>query len=372
MLYRKEEAVAIKGKPIRRRTKGSIRKIAMIIAVSLAGVSTAAIISGIIAYDAFFLRYERPDYATYPGMYCYERFEGTLKRETLSVRSGEVDLAAYYYPVESQKGLVVVVHGMHSGADDYLPIIEAMVKGGYAVFAYDATGNYSSGGESGIGMCQQLRDLDAVLDFLASSEKYADMPKLLIGHSWGGYAAASVLSLHKEVKAAVCIAPMCNGSTVMVEKSVEYVDKVAYTVKPLFDTYQKYLFGDYTQYNAVDGINSTDIPVLVAQGVDDTVITPDKLSITAHLDKITNENVRVYYGTGLQGTHSGIWHSIEAEEYVRKIEKELLSLEEKKGEKLTSDELAAFYENVDHRLYSEVNGELVDLIFKTFEEGLNK
>ena len=59
-------------------------------------------------------------------------------------------------------------------------------------------------------------------------------------------------------------------------------------------------------------------------------------------------------------------------EGLRKIEKELVTLEEKKGEKLTSDELAAFYENVDHRLYSEVNGEFVDLIFETFEEGLNK
>ena len=80
----------------------------------------------------------------------------------------------------------------------------------------------------------------------------------------------------------------------------------------------------------------------------------------------------MYYGTGLQGTHSGIWHSLEAEEYAKKIEKELISLEAKKGEKLTGDELATFYKNVDHRLYSEVNGELIELIFETFEEGLNK
>ena len=161
------------------------KKIAVVMAASLATVSTATIVSAIIAYDSFFPRYERPDYNVYPGMYCIERFEGSLRRETLTVDSDGIDLAAYYYPVDAPKGLVVVVHGMHAGADDYLPLIEAMVNGGYAVFAYDATGTYSSGGRDCVGMCQQLKDLDSVLNFLAVSEPYSNMPKLLIGHSWG-------------------------------------------------------------------------------------------------------------------------------------------------------------------------------------------
>ena len=347
------------------------KKIAVLIAASLATVSTATVASAIIAYDSFFPRYERPDYDIYPGMYCYERYNGELPRETLTVSSDGVDLAAYYYPVNEPKGLVVVVHGIHAGADDYLPLIEAMVKGGYAVFAYDVTGNYSSGGKDGVGMCQQLKDLDSVLSFLSANEPYSAMPRLLIGHSWGGYAAASVLALHGEVKACVCIAPMHNGYTIMVEKAEEHAGKMAYTVKPIFDAYQKHLFGDYTKYDSVIGINSTDAHILIAQGVDDTVITPDGLSTTAHLDEITNPNVSVYYGKGAQGSHTGIWHSTEAEEYASRIKEELRLLEESLGRELTRDEKAEFYKTVDHRLYSEVNHELVELIFETFEKALN-
>ena len=71
-----------------------MKKIVMLIAASLAGVSTTAIASTLIAYDAMFARYERPDYALTPGLYCYERIEASLYRETMSVLSGEVDLAA--------------------------------------------------------------------------------------------------------------------------------------------------------------------------------------------------------------------------------------------------------------------------------------
>lgn len=348
------------------------KKIAFLLSVSLAGVSTMSIVSAILAYDAIFTRYERPDYSVYPGMYCYERFCGSLPRETMKVKSGETDLQAYYYPAENSKGLVVVAHGFHAGADDYLPLIEAMVNGGYSVFTYDVTGNYSSGGEGGVGMCQQLVDLDNVLSYLGNDYRFADAPKLLIGHSWGGYAVSSVLAIHSEVKACVCIAPMWSGPAMVVEKGKEYVDEMADSAKPIFDAYQSYLFGDYTKYDAVVGINSTDIPILIAQGLEDKVITHDGQSITAHLDELTNPNIKLYYGRGYQGSHTGIWHSVEAEEYVCKVEKDLKALQAQKGEKLTDAEKAEFYKGVDHRLYSQVNEDLVRLIFETFEKGINK
>ena len=347
-----------------------IKKIAAVLSASLVGISAASVASAILSYDSYFARYERPDYALYPGMYCYERFADTLPRQTLRVASADVQLAAYYYPVESPKGLAVVVHGMHAGADDYLPLIEAVTKGGYAVFAYDATGHYDSGGQDAIGMCQQLVDLDRVLTFLENNEPYSNMPKLLMGHSWGGYAVSSALALHPQVKACVCLAPMCDGTTVMVETSRRYVGEMADTVKPVFDAYQKYLFGDYTRYNGVVGINALKVPVLIAQGVEDTVITPDGESITAYLDEITNPHVQVYYGKDYQGSHTGIWHSDEAESYRLQVARQLQELEQQKGEALTDAEKAEFYETVDHRLYSDVNLELIALIFETFEKGL--
>lgn len=347
-----------------------IIKISSMICSALLVLALLFAVSPIFVYDALFPRYERPDYDLYPGMYCYERYEGILDREELTVPSGNVDLAAYYYPVAEPMGLVIMVHGFHAGADDYLPLIYEMVQANYAVFAYDATGVYSSGGDSGVGMCQQLVDLDAVLDYIGQTAPYSEMPVLLVGHSWGGYAAASVLELHSEVKACVCIAPMSDGSNIMVETSEAYIGKLAYLAKPAFDLHQKHLFGEYTKYNAIRGINATKIPVLIAQGQEDSIITSDHLSVTGRLDEIHNPNVTVYYGTGLQGTHSGIWHSAEAEKYAKEVDAEKEKLEAEMGRELTISELETFYDDVDHKLYSEVNHQLLSLIFQTFEKGL--
>lgn len=352
------------------KAKARAKRVALVMAASLVGVSAASIASTVCIYDSFFERYERPNYDLYPGLYCYDRIQDKLKRESLKIKSGENMLAAYYYPAESSRGLAVLAHGFHAGADDYLPLIEAIVNRGYSVLTYDVTGVYSSSGDSGIGMCQNLRDLDNVLTFAAEDEKFADMPKVVIGHSWGGYAASSVLALHSEIKAAVLLAPMNNGANIMMEKGEQYAGKVAYTAKPIFDLYQKMLFGDYVKYNGVAGINSTDIPVLIAQGVDDTVITADGQSITAHLDELTNPSVTVYWGEGSQGSHTGIWHSAEAEEYQRVIESKIKKLAIDLKREPTDEERAAVYAAVDHRLYSDVNKELVDLIIATFDKGI--
>ena len=346
------------------------QKVALIVAASLVGVSFASVLSAVTIYDSFFERYERPQYSLTPGLYCYERVQDRLPREMFTIPSSDLMLQAYYYPSENARGLIVLAHGFHAGADDYLPLILAMVERGYAVLTYDVTGVYSSEGESVVGMCQSLCDLDTVLTFAGKEEPFASMPKFIIGHSWGGYASASVLALHSEVQGVALLAPMNNGTTMMIEKGEQYAGKMAYTAKPIFDVYQKILFGEYVKYNGVMGINSTDAPVLIAQGVDDTVITPDGQSITAHLSEITNPNVTLYWGKGSQGSHTGIWHSAEAEEYARVVKSQMKLRELELGRALSDEEKAQIISTVDHELYSAVNEELMDLIVETFDKGL--
>ena len=354
-----------------KKASSKAKRIALIVAASLVGVSAASVLSAITIYDSVFERYERPDYALYPGLYSYERVADRLPRETFRIPSGDVMLQAYYYPSENARGLIVLAHGFHAGADDYLPLILAMVEREYAVLTYDVTGVYSSEGESVVGMCQSLRDLDCVLTYAGREERFSAMAKFVIGHSWGGYAASSVLALHSEIQGAALLAPMNNGSQMILEKGEQYAGKVAYSAKPIFDTYQRILFGNYVKYNGVVGINSTDAPILIAQGVDDTVITPDGQSITAHLPELTNPNITLYWGKGSQGSHTGIWHSTEAEEYARVVKSQLKLRELELERALNDEEKKEFYATVDHELYSGVNEELMDLIVQTFEKGLN-
>ena len=59
-----------------------------------------------------------------------------------------------------------------------------------------------------------------------------------------------------------------------------------------------------------------------------------------------------------------------AAEYKRKLDDGIKLAEYLSGAPLDTEALIKYYEGVDHRLLSEVNGELVKRIFATFEAAL--
>ena len=334
---------------------------------ALTGLTTAAVVGAKFGYDAVFSRYERPDYNLTAGMYCFSRVDSGLERELRSFNSDGVRLQGYYYRAQSPKGLTVVCHGIHAGADDYLPIIEYMVKSGYSVFSFDYKGTYDSDGDSTVGMCESLVDLDHALDYIESESEFDNLPITLIGHSWGGYAAASVLSLHKRIVSCATIAAPNNGYTLILEKGDQYGGDLASKGIPeiFLNVYQKILFGKYTKYDAVRGINSTKIPVLIAHGINDNVIDIRLQAIYAHKNEIRRDNVQYYCTTGVRGGHNTVWHSEASAKYQESLESKIKSV--KKSKTMSYEEKVAFFEGIDHRLYSEVNEELFEKIIKMFD-----
>lgn len=350
-------------KPMSARKK----KFLAFLAVTLAtGVSTLGVYGATELYDSFFKRYDRPDYAIVAGI---RRIEQTnLYREEFFFPSDKVNLKGYFYPADDEKGMVVISHGLHTGCDDYLPIIEYLVDNNYSVFGYNYKGTYESEGDSTVGMCESLVDLDHALDYIKKEKKYAGKKIFLLGHSWGGFATAAVLSIHKEVAGAACIAPFNNGYTLIEEKGGQYAGKFASegVPKAFLGAYQKFLFGKYTAYDGVMGINSVDCPVLIAHGVNDKVIDYDLQSIICHRDEINNDKVEYYVGTGLHAGHESIWLSDRAAAYREEVKKELDDREKVKGDKLSYEEKVDYYKDIDDNLYSEINHELFDRILAVF------
>ncbi|MBR6773356.1 MAG: alpha/beta hydrolase [Clostridia bacterium] len=349
--------------------KKRARTVAVVLS-ALTGVSAMFVASNIIAYDSFFARFPRPDYDITPGLISYERIAHALPRETLTFRSGDNDLCAYYYPAKSSKGLVMVAHGFRAGADDYLPIIKKFVDSGFSVFAHDNTGTYGSDGDTMIGMCQPLVDLDNAIKFVKSSPKFSDQPLFLWGHSLGGYAVNSVLALHDGINACATVASVNSGYNIMSQKATQYAGAIAQMGKPVFNAYQRVLFGDYVNYDALKGINSTSIPVVIAHGKTDSIITYGEQSAISKRALITNPNVIYYETDGEQGGHNEIMHSLSALNYRKEIQARLTQLKEQNGGELTREQMIEFNETVDHVLYSFVNDELMDLIIKTFNSTL--
>lgn len=334
------------------------------------GISGITASAAIIAYDSIFPRYERPNYDLYPGNYCYSRIDSNLPREEVTYKVKQHKLRGHYYPSQINKGIVIIAHGMHAGGDDYLPIVEYVYHQGFSVFSYNVTGTYESEGSGTIGMCQSIIDLEGTIKYIESDNRFKNTPIFLIGHSWGGYAVSSVLSLCQNINACAVIAGMNNGCTMMVDKAEEYVGKIGTLPGPIFNTYQRILFKDYVDLNGVIGINTKDIPVLIAHGVDDKVITFDKQALIAQKENITNPNVEYYIGKGLNGDHDNIWHSIESCAYQLEVKSDLKLLEMKKNEKLTEEEKIEYYKTINHKLYSEVNKELMDKIISMFNKTL--
>lgn len=339
------------------------------------GLQAGTILGAKAAYDAFFKRYEKRDINTIFGEFDYSRVKERLPRTTLFFPSGRWKLQAYFYPCEGAKGLVVVCHGMHAGADDYIPFIEYFVRNGYAVFTYDCQGTYASEGDSTVGMCTPLVNLDHALTYIENDKQLSQYPLFLFGHSWGGYAAMAVLSLHKNIRASSAVAPFNSGYTLFLEKGEQYMGASANMLmnefpKEFLNAYQTMLFRDYTKYNAVKGINGTKIPVYIAHGNRDFVISFGHQSVISHRNEIRKRNVKYYIGTDAQSGHNTILHSPRAIAYQEKVEKDLKRLKKEYDRDLTQQEMADFCNGVDHALYSEINLEMMQDILNMFNKVL--
>ncbi len=334
---------------------------------SIENTDVDSVTSIISVYNRVFPRCERPNYNLTAGLNCIERMP-QLSRTEFYIESNNNKLKAYYYNSKEAKGLILFSHGLNSGADDYLYVFNALVERGYDVLSYNGTGTYESDGESVIGMCQSLVDIDNVLSFIQSTAPYNKLPLFTMGHSWGGYAAASVLTLKKNINAAAIIAPVRDSTCMIIDKAAEYAGDFMDVAIKVVDAYQQMLFGDYVKYDVISGINSSNIPILIVQGYNDEVINYDNLSVMTQQNMITNKNVRFYLKKGLQGGHDSILHSERANIYRKQIEQKKPFSVKKSGSDLFDESIVNYYKNINHELYSEINIELIDEIINIFDK----
>ena len=293
--------------------KKSIRIILFVMAGLFVNVVALVLIGFIILQGCFNNIFRRSVYDENSVSMKYEDVEWKYKRELISFESGENTLQGYYYGLEESKGLVVISHGLSCGAAIYFTETVYFLEHGYEVFAYDSTGCHNSEGDNCVGLVQSALDLDAALTYIESDDRFDDLPVFLYGHSWGGYAVTAVHNFDHDVQAAVSVA----GYSEPMEKIDEWGETIIWKLyaleKPLVIMQQKQIFGDKYNMTAVDGINNTDIPILIIHGTKDEIIPFDGSSIIAHKDEITNPNVeyRVYDKDG-KNNHGDMYLNYDA------------------------------------------------------------
>ena len=279
-------------------------------------------------------------------------------REEIRFNSGKNQLQGFIYGASNDKGLVVISQGLGGTADSYLPMMMYFVHQGWRVLAYNNTGVGGSEGKNVRGLTQSVIDLDVALQYIKGSNTLKDLPVMLVGHSWGGYAVCAVLNYEHHVNAVVSFAGFNNGNETFKEFGVSSAGGFFYLLYPQFWVIQKLRFGNAMKLTAVDGINKSTIPVMIVHSSDDEVISAKTISIYAHRKKITNPYLEIiFYDTA---GHEFVFNSKERREYIIKANEDL----QKYRAENENDSLSQWAEkyNFDKIKANELNGDLMERI----------
>lgn len=272
------------------------RKAAPIIAAVLLVVLLFDFLATKLVYDGIFSRYDAPA-KEYPAAASYEDVRFFSRGNTLFAR-------LYAPNGDPLDALVVVTPGMRAGFEDLMPVISFLSDLGFAVFAFDPTGCRNSGGESANGFIQGVYDLDACIDHIESCGRYGYSRLLLFGHSMGGFAVCCAATSGHELAGIVSVSAPGSAMEAVMAGSSNAVGKAAARANyPMLWLYQRMLFGKDSGLKAYDAVSGANVPVLIVQGNDDDVFTPDEYSVYSHTANLTSPCVR---SICLEGGHTDL------------------------------------------------------------------
>ena len=313
-------------------------------------------------------QFGRGDYTPqqFTANYYYEHYENDYPRVNVSFTSGENTLQGYIYGAENDKALLVFAHGIGSGHENYMKSLLWFVDNGWRVFAYDATGSGHSEGAGTKGLPQSALDLDAALDYVEADPELSALPRFLMGHSWGGYAVTAVLNFGHEADGVASV----SGYAEPVEMIYEFAKGVVGDFRPLIYPsillYNKLLFGEYAGLSAVDGINSTDAPVLIIHGTEDETIGYEESAIMHKRELITDPNAEFLTLEGCD--HNGMFDTPEGAAIKSEIKETVREIKAQNG---GTDEIAEVYRTADLDTANQPNAEFLSQIEDFFEEILD-
>lgn len=244
-----------------------------------------------IAHNQIFSRADYDEYNEKVFL-TYSDIDSVLyPREAFQINDDGDVLTGYLYGADSTKGIIIISPGHRDPNDIKLYEIMSFVDAGWMVICYDYKGSYNSDGKNMVGYIQAPKDLDIVLDYVAEEARFEGIPVLLFGHSLGAYASTAVLQQNHNIIAVVAASGFDDPKEQW-EYSVKRSTGIfGMLLRPYAGMYMNIKFGDQAHLSAIDGINATDIPVLIISGTDDDFYG-GKSKIYERQHEITNQNCK--------------------------------------------------------------------------------
>jgi pimeloyl-ACP methyl ester carboxylesterase len=348
----------------KRKMKIKKRSLAKILLILIAILFLGSVTFTGLLHSRIRSSFPRGDYPTYPVVnYDYEYYRSHYPRVEVPFYSGSNQLRGYLYGDPSANRLLIFSHGLGSGHESYMKEIIYMVDAGYLVFAYDGTGSCTSEGESTVGVLQSALDLDAAFDYISSSDALRTLPIYLMGHSWGGFAAAEALGRHNHIVAAVSLAGYAYPVDLLIDRGSQMLNQDLNGMEFFVNISHLITYGlKNFRRNAVDSINSSDTPILLVHGNQDHVIPLDKTSIIAYQDKLNNPRVETYViSREGQNGHSSIFYSAEAVPHIALIN-ENFAIKMNRIEYLPEQERGEYAFKCREELVKEANLPLINQV----------
>lgn len=344
-------------------------KIVLIIVVALLVFVLAA--AQIITHIFLKQNFPRGEYGKYTTNYRYDHYKADYPRTNISFMSDKNTLQGYIYGEQNDKALLVLAHGLGSGQENFLSTITWFVDRGWRVFAYDATGCCTSEGNGTMGLPQSVLDLDKALTYIENDPELSPLPKFLMGHSWGGYAVTAVLNFDHDVKAAASVSGYAYPMEMAEEFAAGFMGGISVLVKPFMWADCFVTFGNNLNLSAVDGINKSDIPVLIIHGKEDEVIHYGGASIISKQSQITNPNVKYLTLDGKYCGHLDIFRSDEGNAYLDEFNKQREELAERYNGELPKAVKQELCDNVDKAAANQPNEYMLTEVLNFFESNLS-
>ena len=165
----------------------------------------------------------------------------------------------YRYEVTRPNRLIVFDHGFGGGHRSYMKEIDRLCRAGYRVFAYDHTGCMESGGDTPNGMGQALCDLNDVITAIKADRRFLGLQLSVMGHSWGGYAAANIPALHPDIRHVVVLSGFVSVATMV---GASFGGLLKGYRKPILEL-ERRSSGKFVDYDAVTALTGAETKALL-------------------------------------------------------------------------------------------------------------
>ncbi len=248
--------------------------ISLKVATVLLFLCTVLYVTAVSIYTASFnYRCETPE----SKAFSMEDFP-TLKREKHSFETMQGHkLVGYLYEScnddVDERALIIFAHGLGGGGQSgYMDIFNYLAQSGFYIFAYDATANDESEGETIGGLPQGYIDLDYAITYAQKLEETKNLPLVLMGYSWGGLSVTNVLNYHPEAKAVVSFAGWNRSMDIIDHVGRNTIGDKSGLLLPFISLHEHIKYGKYASATSMKGFERSGCRVMIVHGeLDETI-----------------------------------------------------------------------------------------------------